>query len=306
MVDETGDKMSSIVLDLQKEITKPDCDIVNVLRKAHVIAVKLGLSEFDQWISHELNGYHGKDIIPEYREVRGVLKALNPYHGWIPTMLNDDELESKICTIRVPNSISEIVSLSAMSDTGLMSEFTGEKLNDLNHIFATPMPLKYALHFSGPAIVDIIEKVKNAVLEWTLKLEAEGILGEGMRFNTEEKERAQSIPQTINNFYGNANVINSPVDRSAIIAGDGNTVHFTYEAAKSAISEIESSVEQENLSADDKEAIMEMLGEIKGKISQEKKPGLIKAALSGFKDYLIGVGASATVAVVQTKLHGLF
>ena len=29
--------MSSIVLDLQNEVTKPDCDIVSVLRKAHLI-----------------------------------------------------------------------------------------------------------------------------------------------------------------------------------------------------------------------------------------------------------------------------
>lgn len=298
--------MSSIVLDLQNEIISPNCDIVNVLRKAHVIAVKLGLTEFDQWISRELNGYHGNDIIPEYREVRGVLKALNPYQGWIPTMLTDDELESKICTIRVPNSISEIVSLSAMSDTGLMSEFTGEKLNNLNRLFATPMPMKYALHYSGPAIVDIVEKVKNTVLEWTLKLEAEGILGENMQFNATEKEHAQSIPQTINYFYGSANVINAPVERSAVVAGDGNTIQFTYEAADRAVSEIESSIEKENLSSDDKETVMEMLAEIKDKISQEKKPNIIKAALSGLKDFLIGVGASTTVAVIQAKMNGLF
>ena len=38
--------MASIVLDLQKEILSPNCDIVNVLRKAHLIAVKLKLSDF--------------------------------------------------------------------------------------------------------------------------------------------------------------------------------------------------------------------------------------------------------------------
>ncbi len=42
--------MSSIVLDLQSEVTKPDCDIVSVLRKAHLIAAKLGLTDFDKWI----------------------------------------------------------------------------------------------------------------------------------------------------------------------------------------------------------------------------------------------------------------
>lgn len=35
--------MSSIVIDLQDEILSSDCDIVQILRRAHVIAVKLGL-----------------------------------------------------------------------------------------------------------------------------------------------------------------------------------------------------------------------------------------------------------------------
>ena len=50
--------MSSIVIDLQDEILSSDCDIVQILRRAHVIAVKLGLKEFDQWISYELNAFN--------------------------------------------------------------------------------------------------------------------------------------------------------------------------------------------------------------------------------------------------------
>ena len=49
--------MSSLVLDLQQEVLKPDCDILNALRKAHLIAAKLKLTEFDSWIMSELNGY---------------------------------------------------------------------------------------------------------------------------------------------------------------------------------------------------------------------------------------------------------
>lgn len=36
--------MSSIVLELQQELLKSDCDVLNALRKAHVIAVKLKLT----------------------------------------------------------------------------------------------------------------------------------------------------------------------------------------------------------------------------------------------------------------------
>lgn len=297
--------MSSIVLDLQNEVTKPNCDIVNVLRKAHLIAVKLNLSEFDRWISCELNGYKSGDSIPDYREVRGVLKAFNPYHGWIPTMISDMELENSICNKRVPNSISEIVTLCSQSENGLISEFTGEQLSFFNRIFSSPLPMKYALHLSGPAVGDIIEKVKNAVLEWTIKLEAEGILGEGMQFNSTEKETAKRIPQTINNYYGNTNVINAPLDRSAVIAGNDNSVEFTYEKAKEIASQIETSLTEESISAEDQETAMEMLKEIKEKVSEQKKPSVIKAALFGLKDYLLGVGASATVAVIDAKLKGL-
>ena len=60
--------MAGIVLDLQKEILSPNCDIVNVLRKAHLIAVKLKLSDFDQWIRYKLNGYPNKESCPEYRK----------------------------------------------------------------------------------------------------------------------------------------------------------------------------------------------------------------------------------------------
>ena len=52
--------MSSIVLELQKDLLDKDCDILQALRKAHVIAVKLHLNEFDAWIQNELKCCRGK------------------------------------------------------------------------------------------------------------------------------------------------------------------------------------------------------------------------------------------------------
>ena len=153
--------MSSIVLDLQNEITSSNCDIVNILRRAHVIAVKLNLLDFDQWISYELNGYPNQNACPDYRKIRGVLKAFNPYHGWIPTMIPDAEFENAICEKKVVNSISEIVSLCKTAENGLISEFTGEQLAIFNKMFDSPLPMKYALHIPGTAVMDIVEKVKK-------------------------------------------------------------------------------------------------------------------------------------------------
>ena len=86
--------MSSLVLDLQQEVLKPDCDILNALRKAYLIAAKLKLAEFDSWIMFELNGYDGNHLRPpQYRTVKGSLKARNPYNGWIPVQLPDSKTE---------------------------------------------------------------------------------------------------------------------------------------------------------------------------------------------------------------------
>lgn len=39
---------------------------------------------------------------------------------------------------------------------------------------------------------------------------------------------------------------------------------------------------------------------------KKQKSTIIRSAFGGLKDYLVGVGASATVALIQAKMQGLF
>lgn len=297
--------MSSIVLDLQNEVTKQDCDIVNVLRKAHLISAKLGLTDFDKWITCELNGYKKGDVLPDYRTIKGKLKAYTPFNGWIPAVITDQKTEDALCIADVANSISEIIELCSNSKNKIFTEYTGKQLELINNMFDEPFT-RFALYLSPSAIKDIVEKVKTTVLEWTIKLEENGIMGKGMQFNYDEKQTAKNIPQPINNYYGSTNIINAPIESSAIIAGNNNSLMFTYDKANNAISQIESSLNNEAISDEDKESAMELLSEIKEKVSNQKKPTIIKSAFTGLKDFLIGVGASATVAIIQAKMQGLF
>lgn len=298
--------MSSLVIELQSEITSPGCDIVNILRKAHLIAAKLHLIEFDQWISYELNGYPNQKIIPSYRLVCGVLKALNPYRGWIPTMISNPELEKSICEKKVPNSISEIIDLCEQANTGLIFEFSGEQLEFFNKLFDAPLPMQYSLYVPSSRVKDIVEKVKNTVLEWTIKLESEGILGEGMKFNDTEKKSAQHIPQTVNNYYGTTSVVNGSTQNMQIVSGSDDEVTFTYEKAKDAVEEIRASISNDNISDDDQKTALEILSEINDKIGQEKKPTIIKSGLVGLKDFLINAGAGIAAGLIQAKIQGMF
>ena len=78
-------------------------------------------------------------------------------------------------------------------------------------------------------------------------------------------------------------------------------VTFSYDQARAAISEIEAAISQEQLKSEDKDAALEMLTEIRDKITQEKKPGVIKALLVGLKDFLINAGSSLAAALIKKK-----
>lgn len=298
--------MGSIVLELQNEIVSSNCDVVNILRKAHLIASKLKLADFDQWIQHELNGYPDRESCPEYRKVCGSLKAFNPYHGWISTLMQDNELEKMICERKLTDSISEVISLCQSSENVLISEFSGEQFAFFNKMFNSPLPMKYALHIPTTAVKDIEEKVKNTILEWTLKLESEGIVGENMVLSETEKESAVNMPQTVNNYYGNTSVINSPSDNVQIVSGSENTVTFSYDKVKDVVDAVEKSISESDLSKEDMETATELLADIKLKIEEEKKPDILKSALIGLKDFLINTGANVAAGLIQAKMNGLF
>lgn len=299
--------MDSVVLELQKEVTQSDCDIVSVLRRAHLIASKLDLKDFNHWIVNELNGYDSQTDVPDYRSVPGQLKAFNPYHGWIPVMLSDPKIEELICHPQMRNSISEILSLCNGNGSSIVMSLTAELQNSLNEMCDVPIHMQMAIHISKHAAADIIEKVKNTLIEWTLELEAKGVLGEGLSFSEHEKEIAKSIPQQVNNYYGSTNVINGTTEKLQANAGNTVTAYFDYELAKTTVDDIEEYIHKsKELSLEDKGEVLELLSDIKNKIDTKKKGAVIKAALAGLRDYLINVGAGVTVAFIQAKLQGLF
>ena len=296
--------MSSIVLDLQKEVLNPDCDILNALRKAHLIASKLQLHDFDIWVKSELNGYaYGdKAAIPDYRNVKGVLRAFNPYRGWIPAQCPDDEIERMICEQKMWQPISELQELYQHCSGGsFVLQFPAGQMEAISSMFNTPVPMQFALHISTHLLKSIIEQVKNCILEWTIRLENEGILGEGMRFSQEETAMAQKVPQTINNYYGT--VVNGNVKQSQVVSGDHNSLSFYYEQASDLIRQIKEAIQDEQISKEDREIAEELISESESKITAQVKPGIIKAALSGLKDFLIGSGANVAGTLIMQYLQ---
>lgn len=79
------------------------------------------------------------------------------------------------------------------------------------------------------------------------------------------------------------------------------------EKVKKAVADIEDGIKSsEELSEDDKAEALELLSEINKKIEGKKKGAVIKAALTGLKDFIINTGAALTAAMIQAKIQGLF
>ncbi len=193
----------SIVLELQREALDSDSDILALLRKALLVARKLKLTEFGEWINNELNGYTKQELIPEYRKVNGEVKAWNPYNGWIPVVPDNNEISSLITSRKVADSIPKIQSLLPSESQFVVFTFPPE----INALLVnwTSFESKYQLFVGKNAMHDIVERVKSEILEWAIILEENDILGENLRFTDEEKNKAQSEPGIINyisNFYG--------------------------------------------------------------------------------------------------------
>lgn len=196
----------SIVLQLQIMATEKAYDISDLLRKALLVATKLGLDEFRQWIELELNGYGIHAEVPDYRKARAELKLKNPYHGLIPIYISDSETTDALCNVELRDTIENLQSLatsltkeSSYINVPLSYEQEAFLLESQGDRGQLPPVRKLSPNKASM----VIDAVRTRILTWSLELESQGILGNGIVFSKEEKEKAISTPTiNIHNFQG--------------------------------------------------------------------------------------------------------
>ena len=192
--------MKSIVIELQEMSSDENIPITKLIRKALIVASKLNLSDFMEWIEKEINGYDEVSEIPEYRNVTGEVKSFNPYNGiWVPLLWPN--APEGIYNRKIGQKISEIEYNYKSADGTIVVPFTQKQQQILIKNFNTPSPPYLIIHKA--ALAGILESVKDIILKWSLKLEKEGFFGKDMIFSEEEQEKAINNQQIrIKNFYG--------------------------------------------------------------------------------------------------------
>ncbi|HCV02137.1 MAG TPA: hypothetical protein DG048_05780 [Pseudoalteromonas sp.] len=193
--------MSSLILELQADAMNDSVSIQSLLRKAFTIAIKLSIEDSRQWIEAEMNGYNSGSEVPMYRRIKGALKAINPVRGSIPVQVDDNEMEDTLSVFFFRQSIAEIEGIIGKHDKGFFIPFTGSQLKSLQDLFGVEYP--FHLSFSATSLVRVVDNVRNTILQWALKLEQEGVTGEGLSFSNEEVKKAHMSKNiNIQNFQG--------------------------------------------------------------------------------------------------------
>lgn len=178
--------MSSIIEELQSDCIHSDANVEEILTKSFLVAKKLNLEEFEKWINFELEGYE-IDNIPEYRTIKGKLKAETGMSETYISMQNSEE-QKKFENRRYEAPISKIEYLYNHNNNNLKLYFNAETTNYIQLVISRPVvPF---LSFDSSELKKILSLIKKTILNWILKLESDGIHGEGISFSDDEKKIA--------------------------------------------------------------------------------------------------------------------
>ena len=282
--------MGSVVLELQRDALDQTIRVSDLLRKALVVARKLGLHEFQNWIDAELSGYHKGTDIPEYRELSGQVRGWNPYRGWIPIVFEDPVMAERLSRRKCGQSIAELEHL--VEDRGKGSSLHMPFPQDIQRKLCQGFGFdtEVSLFIPSTSIIRILDAVRTIVLNWAIKLEEDGVLGEGLSFTTEEKQAAGKTAQNVTNFYG-------PVHSPQIQQGSNNAMQISAtfkldtEAVRMLTSLVRDSLDSLGLTLEKRREMEAELRTIDAQLeSPNPKSSIIREGLQSIRRILEGAG----------------
>lgn len=293
--------MSSLVEELQRDAYNQTSDVSNLLRKAYVVARKLKVKELEKWINLELNGYTAGDTeIPEYRKLSGVIKAWNPYHGWIPVLMDNDSMDELLTNRKTNQPITELEDM-LQKDELISMKFPSSLEARLSRFAG--FETEFRLFIPKSQLKKIIETVVNIILNWSLQLEEDGIMGEGLSFSRQEKDTASDKGYTIN--FVNGSINNSQIQQNSNDSVQ-NMQSETLDTDKvvELIDLIKKNINQIELKDEEKENIKKSVACVESEIDKKNpKASIIKESFSSIRNILEGVTGSIIASGILYNLN---
>ena len=290
--------MSSLIEELQRDALNQRIAVTELLQKSLVVATKLGVKELENWARLELDGYPGTDV-PKYRDVHGEPEVYNPYRGYQPLLSEDAEFLERISLMHFNQSISDIEfhleqcrkSKSSSIHCSYPSAFEQTLRN------AIDFGLTPSLRINASHLQRILESVRRAVLEWSLRLEAAGVKGDGMSFSPDEKKKAQTVTYNIETY------IHGNVSQSQVGTQDSVQYNFDLSKLNEFIGALKENLANLELDDDNKAELMAEVQTLESQaVSPRPKVGIIRESLATARNILEGIAGNLAAAAILTHL----
>jgi hypothetical protein len=189
------------------------------------------------------------------------------------------------------------------SDASYNMEFDTEMQNQLMN--AMNFPLRPAAHVAWAQIQGIIDTVRNTVLDWSLKLESQGIMGEGMTFSKEEKAAAGNVHYEIQNLIHNMS--NSQIQQDT--SGSSQTIvaaQIDLAKALAVMEQLRIALDQLGLSGEQKEEVAAEVATVEAQAKSPKpKFSVIRGALRSVRSVLENAGGTVLGTEILLKIKEL-
>lgn len=157
-------------------------DIAGLLRRCRILAQRLNVNEFKQWVMLELEGYPGEALLPDYRVIETPL-ILGEFAGAFGRRIKNGQVPLSSIPAKLKNPLTK---LSFYEGVGAISERVRKSSGELRvpwpaevlrHIgqgdIYEDMYLIQALRIVGvSSISGVLDQVRNRVLEFALELES--------------------------------------------------------------------------------------------------------------------------------------
>lgn len=215
----------SLLRELQDLLTDPKFKVSDALRKAQILAYRLGNTELRDWVERELDGYPDSSDVPEYRITdvipRGHFSgpfgsAIN--NADIPVLSLPENMRTIAEVFHFPHGIGTLESMVASKEAGNLrrpwpADFVQFIVNgEGGGIYQGYVCAQAWSEFPRSAVYRVIETVKNRLLKFTLEIEREypdaGEMAPGS--TPVPQEVVTNIFNTV--IYGDASVANCSRD----------------------------------------------------------------------------------------------
>lgn len=239
-----------LILQIQADAIDSSTSIVQVVRTAKLAAFKLQLTDAIDWIDDELNGYKtgSHEKLPPYRVIRGECQAMDISTGtWLPVNFHHEKSQAVFCTAGITQPLASLEHLAQTDNGGHLERTYPPQQQEILRDY-TGYPSRFRLRIAHSAVTGILDGVRSATLNWSLRLEAAGILGENMSFKEDEQRVAHTATQSF--FIQNAGVIGNVTDQASVsitqnASIDINKAGQTLEQIRSLVPMLPENIQQE-------------------------------------------------------------